>query len=248
MANRKWCDLKKGLRLLMLSLPVVLLMPIVAANGQGPKSSGDRPAEARRPRGEGGAMRRGRGGGDGSRRRKPAGRGLWSRMSDDERAEFEVFMEEHFPKMYLEMEALRDRNPDGFDRRIGRIVYDIRQMMDLMETQPERGALMIQERQLKHQMRRQARRFHSAKKPKGREKAKDQFRELCAQSFDCRHQRREMEIRELEARIAELQLRHEEAATMRDELIDQEVEEHLLREPGPRGPKGRRRQGPRGGA
>ncbi len=96
-------------------------------------------------------------------------------------------------------------------------------------------------------MRRQARRYHSAKKPTGREKAKEQFRALCAQSFDCRHQRREMEIRELEARIAELQLRHEEAATMRDELIDQEVEEHLSREPGPRGPKGRRRRGPRGG-
>ena len=82
-------------------------------------------------------------------------------------------MEEHFPKMYLEMQALQERNPDGFDRRIGRIVYDIRKMMDLMETQPERGALMIQERQLKHQMRWQARRYHSAKNPNGRDSTKN---------------------------------------------------------------------------
>ena len=247
MINRKWCDLNRGIRLLMLSLPIVLTIPIVAANAQDRKSSGDRPAEARGQRGEGGAMRRGRGGGDGPRRGKRPARGLWGRMSDGEKAEFEFFLEEHFPKMYLEIQTLQERNPDGFDRRIGRVVYDIRQMMDLMETQPERGALMIQERQLKFQMRRQARRYHSAKNPEGREKAKEQFRELCAQSFDCRHQRREMEIRELEARIAELQLRHEEAATMRDELIDREVEEHLSREPGPRGPKGRRPRGPRGG-
>ncbi len=245
--KRKRCDLNMELRLLMSSLPVVLMMPIIAANGQVPETSGDRPAAARRQRGEDGSMRRDRGGGDRPRRGKRPGRGLWSRMSDDEKEEFEFFLEEHFPQMFLEMQALQERNPDGFDRRIGRVVYDIRQMMDLMESQPERGALMIQERQLKHQMRRQARRYHSAKNPKGRDKAKEQFRDLCAQSFDCRHQRREMEIRELEARIAELKLRHEEAATMRDKLIDQEVEEHLSRKPGPRGPKGRRRRGPRGG-
>ncbi len=245
--KRKWCELNAALRLLMTSLAVWFVMQGVAANGQGREPSGDRPPAARRERGEGGATRRGRGGFAGPRQGKRAGRGLWSRMSDDERAEFEVFMEEHFPKMFLEMQALQERNPDGFDRRIGLIVYVIRQMMDLLETQPERGALMIQERQLKFQMRRQARRYQSAKNPKGREKAKDQFRELCALSFDCRHQRREMEIRELEARIAELQLRHEEAATMRDELIDQEVEAHLSPERGPRGPKGRRPKGPRDG-
>lgn len=184
-----------------------------------------------------------------ARRRGPAreGTGYWNRMSEAEKEEVQTFMEEHFPQMYLEMQRLRERSPERFNRRIRRVVHDVQEMMDLMEIQPERAALMIQERQLMFQMRRAARRYHRAEKTTGQEKVKVQFRELCAQAFDCRHQRREMEIRELEARVAELKLRHTEAAKIRDKLIDQEVEDHLSRtHDGPPRGRGHRFDGPPG--
>ena len=68
MINRKWCDLNRGIRLLMLSLPIVLTIPIVAANAQDRKSSGDRPAV---PRGQRGGQRKRR-----RRRGLRCGRGL----------------------------------------------------------------------------------------------------------------------------------------------------------------------------
>ena len=184
-----------------------------------------------------------------ARRRGPArgGKGYWNRMSEAEKEKVQTFMEEHFPQMYLEMQRLRERSPERFDRRIRWVVHDIQEMMDLMEIQPGRAALMIQERKLMFQMRRTARQYHRAENSNGKDKTKERFRDLCAQAFDCRHQRREMEISELEARVAELKLRHAEAAKIRDKLIDQEVEDHLSRTHGgpPRG-RGHRFDGPPG--
>lgn len=233
----------KLVRYLFLAAPLVMVSAAESGVRQDPPSSdGDiqrvRPTEDRP--GHKWAQNRHRGGDGG-------GRGYWARMSEAEKTEVLNFMEEHFPQMYLEMQRLREHSPERFNRRIRWIVHDIQEMMDLMEVQPERAALMIRERQLMFEMRRAARRYHRAEKTGEQEKARAEFRELCAQAFDCRHKRRELEIRELEARIAELKQRHAEAEKTREKLIDQEVEEHLSRRPGgPRHGKGRSIDGPAG--
>jgi len=152
---------------------------------------------------------------------------LWTRMSQEEQGQMQSFIQEHFPSMYLELERLKDRNPRRFEHRMNRLAPEIRSVMETMETQPERATLMIQSRRLDMQMRQLADRYHSTEEEQTRLRLRGRFRELCAQAFDCRHRRREMEIRELEARVTELIQRHEEAARMRDQLIDQTVRDRL---------------------
>lgn len=153
-------------------------------------------------------------------------------MSDSEKKDVWAFMEEYFPRMFIELQRAKENSPHRFNRRMGWIVHDLQEMMDLMDTQPERALLMIQERKAHFEMRRAAGQYRRASDPESREKARKRLREHCAQAFDCRHARREMEIRELEVRIDELKQRHAEAAKMRDKLIDQEVEDLLAHGPG----------------
>ncbi|MFQ5590674.1 MAG: hypothetical protein ACE5HE_05900, partial [Phycisphaerae bacterium] len=139
----------------------------------------------------------------------------------------ESFMQEHFPTMYLELERLKERHPQRFRRRMGRIAPEIRRIMELMENHPERAALMIQARRLDVDMRRLAGRYRHAEDEQTRKRVRKEFRELCGRAFDSRHKLRAIEIRELEARIAELKSRHDEAALMREKLIEQMLRERL---------------------
>jgi hypothetical protein len=150
-------------------------------------------------------------------------------MTDAEREKVLAFMEEHFPKMYLEVERQKDRNPDRYDRRMQRVVPEMRHLMEMMETRPEHGVLIIKERRLDMEMRRLAGRYRSAEDEDKRAQLRRRMHELCTQAFDARQQRREIQIRELEARITELHERHAQADQVREKLIEQEVKERLDR-------------------
>jgi hypothetical protein len=183
----------------------------------------------------------------GERRRGGPPPGLWHRLSEEERAAIAAFVEERFPMMFLELERVRMRHPQRFERRMRRIAPEMREMMELMETHPERGALRIQERRLDIQKRHVASRYRSTDDPQKRERLREEFRRLCAESFDCRHQRRAIEIRELEARIKEFRQRHEEATRTRNRFIDREVRRRLGDPGGPR-PDAAEHPDPEGGA
>ncbi|UCE58185.1 MAG: hypothetical protein JSU63_12155 [Phycisphaerales bacterium] len=164
-------------------------------------------------------------------------RGLWNRMEDKERQCMGGFLEEYFPEMYLELERIKDKHPERFMRRMGRLAPEIREVMEMMETHPERASLMIQSRRLHMDMRKLSRRYHATDDEQKRAQLRSEFREACAKALDFRQERRALEIRELEARISELKQRHEAAAKMRDKLIDREVEERLDQAEGmPAGP------------
>lgn len=168
------------------------------------------------------------------RRRRGSPPPLWKRFSADERAAVARFIEEHFPRMYLELERLRKNNPDRFAQRMKRIAPEVRRMMEMMEVNPERGALMIQERQLDIEIRHLAGRYRSMDEGPARSKLYNRIQKACGKAFDCRHERRALEIRGLEARIAELEQRHQHTAQMRDELINQELRERLGKLPPPK--------------
>jgi len=170
-----------------------------------------------------------------------APRGLWVRLSEVERRRVAAFLEEHFPRLFEEMKRSSDRGGERFERRVYRILPEILELMEVMETDPQRGALMIQERRLDMRLHHLARRYRAVDDERQRARLRDETRRLGAEMFDLRHQRRALEIMRLEVRILELKGRHEEATRMRGTLVERFVRERLDERPPrpddrPRGP------------
>jgi len=152
---------------------------------------------------------------------------LFARLTPREKQEMEAFMREHFPRLFEQAERTRDVNPQRYLRMMTRLTPEMQGLMDLMATDPERGALMIEERRLDAEIRVVARRVRIVSDAEESAAARQRLTELAGRLFDIRHQRRELEIRELEARVLELKARHEEAARMRQKSIQRMVEERL---------------------
>ncbi len=173
---------------------------------------------------------------DGPPRRKGVGRdriglrpppGLWHRMNDEERQAVSEFLAEHLPKMYEQLENLRNRKPQAYQKRMSRVAPEARRLMELLETAPEMASLIIQERRLDLMIRQASNRYRRASGSDQRNRLRTQMRDYCAQAFDLRTNRRAIEIRELESRLNELQSRHRESLGLRDKIIDRNVRDHL---------------------
>jgi hypothetical protein len=141
-------------------------------------------------------------------------------------------MEEHFPRMYVELQRLKDGDETRYVRRMTRIAPQMRQIMEAMRTDPQRGTLMVRERQLEFEIQQTIARFRSAKDDEAKRRIREHLDGLVGKAFDCRNERRQMEVRELEARLSELQTRLSESEKMRPALIRQRVED-MLEKPAP---------------
>ena len=156
----------------------------------------------------------------------------WSEVPEPERRPIERFIEEHFPRMYVELQRLKDGDEGRYMRRMTHIAPQMRQMMEAMRTDPQRGTLMIRERQLDFEIRQTVAQYHQAEGEAAKQRIRAHLEEVCGKVFDCRSERRQMEVRELEARLTELQTRLSESEKMRPALIRQRASE-LLERPAP---------------
>jgi len=141
-------------------------------------------------------------------------------------------MEEHFPRMYVVLQKLKDRDDIRYARRMTRIAPQMRQIMEAMRTDPQRGTLMVRERQIEFEIQQTIAHFRSAKDDEAKRRIREQLEGIVGKAFDCRNERRQMEVRELEARLSELQTRLSESEKMRPALIRQRVED-MLEKPAP---------------
>lgn len=151
---------------------------------------------------------------------------LFARLTPREKQEMEAFLREHFPRLFEQVERTREASPPRYLRMMTRLTPEMQGLMDLMAIDPQRGALLIEERRLDAEIRMVARRARSTTDEQAA-KSKERLAELVTRWFDARHQRRAMEIGELEARVIELKARHEEASRMRQKSIDRMIEERL---------------------
>ena len=153
----------------------------------------------------------------------------WGEVPEPERRQIERFVEEHFPRMYVELQRLKDGDEPRYMRRMTHIAPQMRQMMEAMRTDPQRGTLMIRERQLDFEIRQTVAQYHQAEDEAAKQRIRAHLEEVCGKVFDCRSERRQMEVRELEARLTELQTRLSESEKMRHALIRQRASELLER-------------------
>jgi hypothetical protein len=153
--------------------------------------------------------------------------GLWLRMREAERKRVMAFVKDRLPLIYNELERIQERSPERFERRMGRLAPEMLHLMELLEVDPERARLMIKERVLDLRIRRQVQRLRKTRDEGERDEIEKALRNLTEQAFENRLQRRELEIRDLQARIEELQDRLEEAREDREELIERELQNIL---------------------
>lgn len=164
----------------------------------------------------------------------------WQRMNQKEKEQLHRFAQEHFPRLYEELQRAKDKHPERYQQRMRRMMPELRHLMELSKTHPERAALSIRERRCDMSMRRLARKYRRTEDEAKRQTLRAEIHELATKSFECRHNRRALEISAFETRLEELKERHEEANEMRSRIIRRMVEDRLSE----RGPKGER--GPQG--
>jgi len=138
-------------------------------------------------------------------------------------------MEEHFPTEFLELQALRERRPLMFRQRMRRLAPEMLHLMELMQTHPERASLEGQEFRLHAQIRRLAMQYGRSSDDVARKKIAEELRERVGEVFDCQAQIRQLQIRELEARLSELRTRVKETRESREQIIDRRVDTILNR-------------------
>ena len=204
-------------------LAIFAIAPMVLAATQEPPPR-PRPPEDRRPEGVGQVRR------PGPDRRGPRGP-EWNRMSEAERKEVTNFMQEHFPRMLVELDQLKESAPQRFERRMERVAPEMHRLMEAKENDPHRATVLIRERQVGLQLQQLARSYHSASDDEEKTKIRKSVRELASQEFDNRLERRNMEVRQLETKLAELKSRLSEMESVREDMLDRRTRELLERKP-----------------
>jgi len=140
-------------------------------------------------------------------------------------------MEEHFPRMALESDALRERAPRQYNRRMTRIAAEMHRLMDLMDHDPQRGLTMIRERQLAIQIRQSVMDYHRATDAARRDELRTRIKDLAAQEFQVRMERRAGEVRQMETKLGALKTRLSEMEALRDEIVARRVRDMLEKPP-----------------
>ena len=181
---------------------------------------------------------------------RPEGRGfglgIWRRLSEEEQAELYAFVKENFPEVYEELEQLRGEESRRFHRRMARLAPKLLDLVDLMDLDPERGALAVKEYKLEIGLRVLLLRYHKSDDETQRAELRAHIKPIVAQKVECRRERHEQEIRDLEARIAQLRRRLDKSAANQEELVEKLLERLLSApppedEPGGQGHRGGRR-------
>jgi hypothetical protein len=155
----------------------------------------------------------------------------WQKVPEKRRLEVLKFVEEHFPRMWVEMNRLHENQPDRFRQRMRRIFPAILHMMEVNKRDPQMGSLMIRERQLDMRIRQTAMKFHKAPNAGEKRKLRREIHDLVGEVFDVQLRRRALEITSLESRLLELKGRLSGQKEMRDDLIQQRTQRLLKKKP-----------------
>ncbi len=174
-----------------------------------------------------------RSGTGGPEAQRPGGRPrFWNDLPEQERKQVERFMEEHFPRLYVEMQRMKDRDEVRYARRMTRIAPQMRKIMETVRTDPQRGTLMIRERLTEFEIQQTIADLRGAKDEEAKRQLREHLDSLVGKAFDCQNERRQLEVRDLEARLSELESRLSETEKMREALIRERVTK-LLEQPSP---------------
>lgn len=166
---------------------------------------------------------------DGHREDKPGSedrRGFDRRPLTDEQIEAAVDMVRRMhPKWAEEIERAMDEHPERVKQMISRNPR-LRYMLELRERHPELFELRVEDARLSREQYELAHNMRAAREA-GEEAEADELQgrlvEVVTEHFDIRQRIRQIELKQLEARLEQLRHELEERTDSRDRLIDERV-------------------------
>jgi hypothetical protein len=164
-------------------------------------------------------------------------------LNAEQRQQLLAFIAEHFPFLHerLSDEAAADRPAAG------RLIRKLWPLYETCQRDPELGGLLVAEHKLEFRIRQAVRSYRSTDDEAARQELRSQLEKLLREQFDAQTERRTLELRELEARLAAQRRRLEHRREAREQTVLRRLEELTTQDrPGRRRPD-RRSDGPRPG-
>ncbi|GIK17435.1 MAG: hypothetical protein BroJett003_23990 [Planctomycetota bacterium] len=157
----------------------------------------------------------------------------WRHMSAQERRRFELFVERSFPEVWNELQPQRERDARAYNKRMERLAVELMPIFEEQAENADRAAILIREKQLEMRIQEVVAEFMLAKDEPARAKSRALLIDLVGKLFDAVEERRILDIRRLEERLAVLKQRVAENSRDRDTIIARQVELHLNPTPAP---------------
>ncbi|MCG3131773.1 MAG: hypothetical protein FLDDKLPJ_02578 [Phycisphaerae bacterium] len=157
----------------------------------------------------------------------------WRHMSAQERRRFELFVERSFPEVWSELHPQRERDARAYNKRMERLAVELMPIFEEQAENADRAEILIREKQLEMRIQEVVAEYMLAKDEPARAKSRALLIDLVGKLFDAVEERRVLDIRRLEERLAVLKQRVAENSRDRDTIITRQVELHLNPAPVP---------------
>lgn len=135
------------------------------------------------------------------------------------------FVKEHFPERHEEMMALRERSPHEFRRRMMEVLPKVKELMMLMDHNPELGELVIEERQIQFEVEKSARLYSETDDRSTRDAIRRDIRDLAEEMHEVRVEIAEHKIEQLEKRLERVKTRLDRDRSSKDQRIERFMRE-----------------------
>ena len=181
---------------------------------------------------------------EGRRPRRHDGAGRADRppveLGPEQREQLLAFVAEHFPFLHerLSDEAAADRPAAS------RLIRRLWPLYETCQRDPELGGLLVAEHKLEFRIRQAVRRYGGTDDQAARDDLRNELEKLLREQFDVQTERRALELRELEARLAEQKRRLERRREACEQTILRRLEDLTERDGGGHWPDRRGDQKP----
>lgn len=157
----------------------------------------------------------------------------WRHMSAQERRRFELFVERSFPEVWNELQPQRERDARAYNKRMERLAVELMPIFEEQAENADRAEILIREKHLEMRIQEIVAEYMLTKDESARAKSRALLIDLVGKLFDAVEERRILDIRRLEERLAVLKQRVAENSRDRDSIIARQVELHLNPTPAP---------------
>lgn len=153
----------------------------------------------------------------------------WRRLSPEQMDEAMQLLREHFPQMAERLAAIRERDPDQFERVLG---SRMPLLMRIMHSDPRMRELIIEDFKQQMEIDRLLPLLAGATNEEERMELRRQLRAAVHAQFQVRIEKHRRVIADLERRLSEQKRVLDERVENADRLIDERVDELMGRRPG----------------
>jgi hypothetical protein len=148
-------------------------------------------------------------------------------VTEEDIADILAFLGENMPWARVELERVREAEPDHFRQACRHMRFEIAQLRQLKERDPEAFRKIIEEKQLKSRAQDLATKAREAADPAERDAFTAELRKVLDRLFDVELANREVQIRQLEQRLDSLKQELKDRAANREQVIKTRLEDAL---------------------